>query len=318
VLPRRREAAITGIGVIAPGCIGNSAFIERLQGRAAPDEAQVGGIDDGQLADLINARRVRRMSEYVKLLLAATTLALRDAGAGENQDFAPECGIILGSTHGAIAFSETYYRQVVQEGASAANPMLFAEGVPNVGSAQLSLMLGVRNGSQTIVGSRTAGLDALRLAALRIQTGVWERAIIGAAEEFHPLVNQAYERCGAGPIAAASGAVMMIVENREAAEARGARAYCTFGRGDSARSTDANGNGLASAITSVHSRLGPGTLISDRNTLAGEMFSVRPLASVAAALLMPDASASEPLHVVWQDPFGQVSALSLTAEQQLV
>ena len=316
---RRCAASITGIGVIAPDCIGNSAFMERLQGRGAPGEAQVGGIDDGRISELVNARRVRRMSEYVKLLLAATTLAMRDAGASHDDDFAAECGIILGSTHGAIGFSETYYRQVVEEGVSAANPMLFAEGVPNVGSAQLSLMLGVRCGSQTIVGSRTAGLDTLRLASLRIQTGVWERAIIGAAEEFHPLVNQAYERCGAGPIAASSGAVVMIVESREAAEARGARVYGTVGRGESARTTNASADGLASVIKSVCGRLGPGVraLTSDGQPLPGEMFSVTPLASIAAALLTPCPGTCEPVQVVWHDPCGQVCGLSVTADPQV-
>ena len=67
----------------------------------------------------------------------------------------------------------------------AANPALFAEGVPNAAAAQLSLMFQVKGGCQTIIGSRTSGIDALWLASLRIASGEWDRAIVSAGEELH-------------------------------------------------------------------------------------------------------------------------------------
>ena len=61
--------------------------------------------------------------------------------------------------------------EIVRQGLIGANPVLFAEGVPNSAAAHLSLMLGLKGGCQTIIGSRTSGLDALHLAALRIRAG---------------------------------------------------------------------------------------------------------------------------------------------------
>ena len=78
----------------------------------------------------------------------------------------------------------------------AANPMLFAEGVPNAAAAHLSLMFNLKGACQTIIGSRTAGLNALRLAFLRVRGGQWDRAVVGAAEEYSPLVNAAYGHRG--------------------------------------------------------------------------------------------------------------------------
>jgi len=72
------------------------------------------------------------------------------------------------SAHGSANYSVAYYSEIIKQGLVGANPMLFAEGVPNASSAHLSLMLGVKGACQTIIGTRTAGLDALRLAALRI------------------------------------------------------------------------------------------------------------------------------------------------------
>src|SRR5207249_4669802 len=83
-----------------------------------------------------------------------------------------------GTTHGSANYSSDYYGQIVREGMAAANPMLFAEGVPNAAAAHLSLMLGLKGSCQTIIGSRTAALDALRLAAARIAVGEWERAAV--------------------------------------------------------------------------------------------------------------------------------------------
>jgi len=223
---------ITGIGVLASGAIGNDAFANYVGSAAGDPASHNGPIEDGQLADLIHARRTRRMSAYVKLILAASTLAMRDAGVEEESGFAESCHAMLGSTHGASDYCFRYYSQIVAQGIDAANPMLFAEGVPNVGSAHLSMALGIKGSCQSIIGTRTAGLDALGLAAMRIASGQWDRAVVGAGEEYSEVVARAYGSCGVLPATAASngpqlssGATVFVLESADAAERRGARAY---------------------------------------------------------------------------------------------
>jgi 3-oxoacyl-[acyl-carrier-protein] synthase II len=237
---------ITGVGVIAPECIGNESFMARVNNGddsagppRTPGTCADGPVDEAQLLPLFaNARRVRRFSPYVKLLLAAATEALRDAGldAPGDPSLIEESCAFLGSAMGTSEFTERYYGQVVQEGIDAANPALFAEGVPNIASAQLGLMLNLRGGSQTMMTGRTSGLDALHAAALRIVSGQCERAIVGAAEEYSDLVNRAYETCGLyrGPSGAVrpfgdgkgfvsgAGAVVFVLESEAAARRRGA------------------------------------------------------------------------------------------------
>ena len=146
------------------------------------------------------------MSMFSKLVLAATTNAMRSAGIEDVQSFSQTCGSVLGSSHGSSEYAEKYYTQVVEEGIAAANPVMFAEGVPNVGTAHLSLMLGLQGSAQTIIGSRTSGLDAISLAALRIRNGEWDRAIVGGADELSPTAERLYghtER-GSSPVPVAS------------------------------------------------------------------------------------------------------------------
>lgn len=237
VPPRGREVYITGVGVVAPGAVGNDRFVERVAGGSGrPLLADTGGISDEELLPLVASRRVRRMSGYVKLTLAAATIACRDAGVAEDAGWMDSAAAMLGSCHGSVTFSAECYAQVIREGLLAANPLLFAESVPNAGAAQLSLMLGLKGPCQTILGSRTAGLDALHLAWLRIRTGEWERAIVCAADEYDALTNRAYRHFGlhapegvaAGPLTregffTGAGAAAIILESDAAAKARGAR-----------------------------------------------------------------------------------------------
>jgi 3-oxoacyl-[acyl-carrier-protein] synthase II len=308
----QREVLITGVGVVLPGAVGNDAFVELL--RTAPRGNIAAALNEYEYAHLFNARRARRMSDYVKLTLAATSLAMQDAGVDEAEEFARECGAILGTTHGAAAYSEMYYRQVVNEGIAAANPMLFAEGVPNVGSAQLSLMLGLKGGAQAIVGSRTAGLEALHLGAHRIASGACDRLIIGAAEERTDLLAAAYQHCVGPDLIIGPGAVTMVLESAQSAAKRSARPRGVIVATGSRRVPETDHSALRKAAKDLLN-----DVRTDQNSppvsLAGmiaESFSVNGLAELAAALLDMSAACPESQnHCAWivsTDPLGLAAA----------
>ena len=208
---------------------------------------------------------------------------------------------MVGTTHGAADYCERYYRQIVSEGIDAANPMLFAEGVPNVGSAHLSLALGLAGSCQSIIGSRTAGIDALRLAAARIATGRCDRVIVCAGEEAASIVERAYAACRGVDTSTglAEGAVAFVVESSEAAGERGVKpvAYAAGG----AASLDADVLGLMPADQDARVLPPIGwTFRGGRNGRARggrmplapqlfadgapELFAAGPLASIAAAM----------------------------------
>jgi hypothetical protein len=313
---------ITGIGVVLPGAIGADAFVQRLRSSSDEDMIRDATIPESDYVHLLNARRVRRMNDYVKLTLAATTLACQDAGWNVGTGAMTEsCSAILGTAHGGSSYCVSYYGQVVREGMIAANPMLFAEGVPNAAAAHLSLMLSLKGACQTVIGSRTAGLDALRLASLRITTGQWDRAIVSAAEEFVPEVNNAYVHCGLyrpngagaafgdeGGFAIGSGAVTLVLESRAALARRAGRAYgCVTGSASARQTTghavdaighvlvelnhpafvigSANNTWVDRAEAAAIARDGRETTVSSIYGHLPETFSDGPLASIAAVLL---------------------------------
>ncbi len=276
-IAREEEVVLTGVGVVLPGVSGSDLTPLR-SARLAP-----GRVPEEQYAHLIEARRTRRMSDYARLTLAAAGAACRDAGLEPGSGALARCSAILGTTQGATNFCEQYYGQIVREGLDGANPVLFAEGVPNAAAAHLSMMLGLRGGCQTIIGSRTAGLSGLALATLRIREGLWERALVGASEEFSTVVNRAYAACategGADAISAAAGAVTVVLESRAAAAARGARVLSRIGR------LAWNSEPEPGASARVLRRLGnPGRVLSTVGDSGPDLFSVAPLAALALEL----------------------------------
>jgi 3-oxoacyl-[acyl-carrier-protein] synthase II len=231
------EPVITGMGVVLPGIIGRESFYKFMTESNGKRALSSGAIPEESFAHLLNARRTRRMSEYSKLTLAAVQDACHDAGVHDNAEWLDSSAAVLGTMNGASPFCEMYYGQIIREGLGAANPVLFAEGVPNAAAAHLSMMLGIRGGCQTLIGSRTSGLNALMIGSLRIREGNGSRIVVAAAEEFASVIDDAYRGCalarsdgsgdGIGPTA--SAAVSFVVESRRSAAARGARILASIG-----------------------------------------------------------------------------------------
>jgi 3-oxoacyl-[acyl-carrier-protein] synthase II len=326
-----QEVVITGIGLISALGETTDAFLDRaFDDSAAPITEDTDPIDPSKYIGLINARRARRLSDYVKLTLAATTLAYRSAGIEDIAAFGETCHGMLGTAHGSTGYCQQYYRQIVDEGVDAGNPLLFAEGVPNSAAAHLSMTMSIKGLCQTVIGMRTAGIDAVALAAQRIASGRWQRAVVGAAEEFSPVANNAYRQCGSlRGNAFASGSAALILESQSSANSAGRSA---LGRIVSSQSR-ANLTNDATALEDMWNELNkPTHVVSAANdghiedvfvrpgcshhSIYGhqpESFSVSPLIALATVLRrgrMPDDKATmDDFAVVSSDPIGAVSAL---------
>lgn len=244
----REDVVVTGIGVVLSDVVGNDRFLEVLRAARGGVVAAHGPVPEASIASLLQARRVRRMSDYVKSTLAAARLACDDAKITEGGDLIGSTSVVLGTMHGSSGLCDSYYSQIVRDGIAAANPVLFAEGVPNAAAAHLSLAYGITGSCQTIIGSRTSGLDALALAAMRIREGVWTRACVGAGEEYCDRVNRAVAACTeAAGAHFGAGAVVLTLESRRAAEARGIHILGSIGESWSVAS------GIQSVVRAVES-----------------------------------------------------------------
>jgi len=337
---RSRRACITGIGTLLPGAIGLPAFTARA---ATAGSTIAPPLTDAALAEFAMARRARRMSPSVRFMLAAAEMAFRNASLLDDPTRLAAASCLLGSMHGSIGFCTDYYTQIVREGILAANPVLFAEGVPNAASAHMSTAFGIKGGCQTIIGTRTAGLDALSLAALRIESGAADLVLVAAAEEQGEIVDNTYAHFGLTAAHADSpgftsshGSVAFVVENEDSALARGARPWAVLGKSASALLGPAClPRAVARTLTKL-SNLGQLSRVigSPSNTwldraesrgiaraggqrsthnvptfTLGEVFAVTPLIAIAASLTVPsDSTPFTSLCTGWD---GSVTAMNV-------
>ena len=230
------EVVITGVGAVVPGAIGNAAVAERMAGRERVDLANLQTVPEEQVVEMLNARRVRRMSDYVKLLLAATTIAVGDAKATGLDSAEEPWPAMLGTMHGSTAYSEVYYRQVVNGGNCGGEPDAVCGGGAQCGERTCEFDAGLEGGLPDADWFADVWVGCAWCWRRRgIREGRWQRAIVGAGEEFTPLIEQAWGQCGmcardsrSLPFAGeegfvpSAGAAVLVVESRRCAEKRGA------------------------------------------------------------------------------------------------
>lgn len=139
----------------------------------------------------MNSRQARRLCRQSKLALGAADRAWEEAGL-DGQD----AHLLLALTHGSTSFLNEFHDYLVEYGPEAASPNAFAGGVANAPLAAISAHLGLTLGGATLVGYEACGLEALNMAARRVASAEAPRCLVGACEEFSPLVQEVYAGAG--------------------------------------------------------------------------------------------------------------------------
>ena len=209
------EVVVTGVGTLVPA----SESEPVRDGEITLDDDALDGLDD--------PRAVRRLARFAQLVRAAGRLAVDDADLAEAE--IRSSAAFVGTRFGAADYTLDFYEELVRDGLGSGNPLHFAESVPNIGSAQLSLGLGIEGLTLSTSGTRLAGIEALHLARRHLVSGQADRAIVVAAEETHPKIRSILQRLGIlDDRPTAEGAVALVLERRGAALARGATVRATL------------------------------------------------------------------------------------------
>ena len=193
---------VTGVGVICSAGAGIES-LALMREDVDPREAL------RHAATMLDAARTRRLSDLAKLMLAAVEQLRRSLGA--EPDWLRDTPLIASTWHGAVDFTDRYYTDLVRSGIDHANPMLFAESVPNIGSAHVSMAHGITAASSTVVGTRTAALEALSLVRARFLSGAWKHALVVAADEASEHVDAVLSGWTGTPVRSEACAVAVLL-----------------------------------------------------------------------------------------------------------
>lgn len=301
------EIVITGVGVVSPIGIGREAFWEGLrQGRSGVrpivsfDASALpiriaAEIRDFDPKAFVTARKsLKVMSRDAQLGVAATALAVRDAGLHPGSVDPDRFGIVLGAARicTEMCDSECSYRVSVVDhhfdfsrwggaGMKATFPLSFLRVLPNMTASHISIIHDARGPNNTIHQSDVSGLLAVDEAAQVIRRGWADVMIAGAASsEVHPF--DCVRRCRLGVLSPrqddpaavmrpfdarrdgqvwGEGAAVFVLERRERAEARGARVFARYLSSAATcetrpRGERITGSGLRAAIAAAMQRAG--------------------------------------------------------------
>ncbi len=251
-----RRVVITGIGIVSS--IGNNADEVHQSLRAgrsgitaAPDFAELGfrcqvkAIPELDLTGKIDKRIARFMADASKWCWTAAEEAIADAGLTPEQISTPRTGLIVGS--GGPSTEELLRAADVTrtKGPKRVGPFAVPKAMSSTTSATLATGLKIKGMSYSISSACTTSLHCMGAATEQIQWGKQDIMIAGGGEEVHWNMSVMFDAMGAmsskyndtpqlasrafdanrDGFVIAGGAGIVILEEREAALARGANIY---------------------------------------------------------------------------------------------
>ncbi len=291
-----REAWITGVGIIS--CLGEGpeAHWQKLMAaQPSADTATFAPYIVHPLAKINFDAQIpkkgdqRQMEPWQRIGTYAAGLALESANVKGKADILSDMDMIVAAGGGErdLSVDSTILSGAARAADPAAflnetlmgglRPTLFLAQLSNLLAGNISIVHGVTGSSRTFMGEEPAGIDAVRIALSRITSGQSDIALVGGAHngerpdlfmlyEFggHNLKGDyapVWERGHDKPAGFALGSLgaFLVIEGRDYAEARGAKALARLTAVLSDRSKRSPGSvttGLAKLWDKVKDRIG--------------------------------------------------------------
>jgi len=252
-----RRIVITGMGVVTSLGFGIDPFWENiLAGKSGVSRitsfdaskfttriaAEIRGFNP---ADYMERREAKRMDRFVQFSVAATRMALANAGFIIDEQNACGVGVLIGSGIGGILTIEEQFKVLLEQGPDRISPFFIPKLISDMASGQVSITFGAKGPNSTVVTACATGTHALGDAYQIIRRSDAEAMIAGGAEAaISPLGLGGF--CAARALSTRNddpegasrpfdatrdgfvmgeGAGVLILETLDSARQRGARIY---------------------------------------------------------------------------------------------
>jgi len=284
----RPRVAITGIGPVTPVGIGVDRFWSSLAGGvsgvgklesfdASAFASRIAAeVHDFRPEDHMDAADARRMERCSQMAVAAARLAVDDAGLDVSAD-PTRVGVVIGTGIGGIGAFEKQLDVLRERGPSRVSPHVVGMMIPNMPAGQVAMRLGITGPNDCTVTACAASGHAIARAVDLLRSGAADACLAGGTESaITPLTMAGFCAtralstrnddpegasrpfdAGRDGFVIGEGSTVLVLEDLDAAVARGARVYAElagFGLSADAYHETAphpEGRGAAQAMTSA-------------------------------------------------------------------
>jgi 3-oxoacyl-[acyl-carrier-protein] synthase II len=216
---------------------------EALHGRWADGEVGIvdgaGACTDFEPKEFLSVKEIRRLDRFSQLALVAASEAFDQAGwNGELPYESLRIGCVVATGIGGIQTVETQHDVMRDRGAKMVSPLGIPQYMPNAAAAAVSMKYGLQGQMYGIVSACSSGGHAIGSALRMIQYGDADAVLVGGAEAtltafgyacFNSMqalsptgMSRPFDRRRDGFVMG-EGAGMLVLEDAEAAQARGAQ-----------------------------------------------------------------------------------------------
>ena len=282
-----RRVVVTGLGLVSP--LGNdvaSSWDGIVNGRsgigpithfdASSFTTRIAGeVRDFDVTKWVTPKDARKMEEFIHYGVAASMMAMEDAGITVDDSNAERIGALIGSGIGGLLGIEQQTIKFNEGGPRKISPFYVPSTIINMLPGQVSLLTGIKGPNFSAVSACATSNHSIGMAMRMIQYGDADVMIAGGAERGSSPTSmggfcamKAMSTRNDDPAAASrpwdkerdgfvlgDGAGILVLEEYERAKARGARIYCElagFGASSDAFHMTApseNGEGPARCMT---------------------------------------------------------------------
>lgn len=197
-----RRVVITGLGAITP--VGNTVdemWESLLAGKSGIDfvtkvnkdlyPAKVAGEVKGfEPTDFIEKRDVRKMDPFTQYAVAASKMAVKDAGLEINDENAHRVGVWIGSGIGGMKTWEEQHTKLLEKGPGRVSPFFVPMMIPDMAAGQVSIQLGAKGINSCSVTACASGASSIGDAFKAVQRGDVDYMITGGTEA--PITDMAF------------------------------------------------------------------------------------------------------------------------------
>jgi 3-oxoacyl-[acyl-carrier-protein] synthase II len=281
-----RRVAITGIGAVTPLGVGADTLHDRWTAGESGIEGGMGRADEFEPTDHLTRRQARRMDRFTQLAMVAAAEAIAQSGLDESGHDRDELGCVIGTGVGGLGTIEVEHATLLEKGDGSVSPLCVPQMMANAAAGAVAIEHDLRGQCFGTVSACAAGAHAVGAAARMVEHGDAVACVAGGSEAaITSLAVAAFGEMGATSPTGISrpfdkrrdgfvmgeGAGVVILEDADAAEARGAQVlgylsgYGATADAHHLTAPDPSGDGAARAI---------GKALADADVTPGDLVYV--------------------------------------------